>query len=106
VVEGLFTSSNRIRAWVDYPYLSDHTPICLQMGENRIGAAYPFKFNPAWIHEASYDTMVREIWNDLSNQNLDGTRDRLISKLNCLRLHSKTWLREKQNGEKEEMNSI
>jgi hypothetical protein len=31
------------------PFLSDHAPICLQIGEGRFGAGQPFKFNPQWL---------------------------------------------------------
>jgi endonuclease/exonuclease/phosphatase family metal-dependent hydrolase len=33
VVEDLITSSCRYRAWVEFPFISDHAPVLLQLGE-------------------------------------------------------------------------
>jgi hypothetical protein len=63
-VEDVLTTSCRFRAWVEYPFISDHAPIFLQLGEDRTVAAYPFKLNPAWLQDASFDSMVSEVWND------------------------------------------
>jgi hypothetical protein len=37
IAEGLLLPSYCSRAWVNLPFLSDHVPICLQMGEGRYG---------------------------------------------------------------------
>jgi hypothetical protein len=103
VAESVITSSSRICAWVEYPYISDHAPICLQLGEERSEAAYPFKLNPAWLQEVSFDTMVRDVWNDTSHQIHEGAQCRLVRKLNCLKSRTKIWSKEKWNREREEM---
>jgi hypothetical protein len=33
-------------SWVEYPYISDHTPILLQLESGPIHRPHPFKLNP------------------------------------------------------------
>jgi hypothetical protein len=41
ISEELLNPTHRARAWVDLPYLSDHTPICLQIGKGIWEGATP-----------------------------------------------------------------
>jgi endonuclease/exonuclease/phosphatase family metal-dependent hydrolase len=47
MVEDLITSSLRYRAWVEYPFISDHAPVLLQLGDGLSSVAHPFKLNHA-----------------------------------------------------------
>jgi len=47
VVEELITSSCRYRAWVEFPFISDHAPVLLQLGKGISSIAHPFKLNPS-----------------------------------------------------------
>jgi hypothetical protein len=106
VVDGLITSHCRIHAWVDLPYLLDHAPICLQLGEAGDGASYPFKFNPAWLREESFVQLVYSVWTDTSLPILGDLQGSLERKLNCLKEHTKIWLKEKKTKEKAELCSL
>jgi hypothetical protein len=58
VTEDLITPTRMTRAWIDPPYLSDHVPICLQIGKGKLGTKYSFKFNPSWLLEPAFDQRV------------------------------------------------
>jgi endonuclease/exonuclease/phosphatase family metal-dependent hydrolase len=49
VSEDLILSSVRYTSWVDYPYISDHAPVLLQLGNSILIVAHPFKLNLAWL---------------------------------------------------------
>jgi hypothetical protein len=88
-----------------HTYLIMHLFAC-RWGKKEQGLPTLSNLIQTWLHEAPYDTLVRDVWNDTSYQNLEGAQYRLISKLNCLRARSKIWLREKRNRDSEEMASI
>jgi hypothetical protein len=73
VSEDLISSSVRYRSWVEYPYISDHAPVLLQLGNSMSTVAHPFKLNPAWLREDSFSTLVQEVWNDYQLQQEDGS---------------------------------
>jgi hypothetical protein len=64
VVEDLITSSMRYRTWVEYPFMSNHALVLLQLGVGVPVVTHPFKLNPVWLREESFAIMVREVWND------------------------------------------
>jgi hypothetical protein len=49
VSEDLFTTFDRFRTWVEFPYISDHALILLQLGKGFPTVAHPFKFNHNWL---------------------------------------------------------
>jgi endonuclease/exonuclease/phosphatase family metal-dependent hydrolase len=49
--EDLVLSSGIFRSWVDFPFISDHAPILLQLELPPVYKAIPFKFNPVWRTE-------------------------------------------------------
>jgi hypothetical protein len=52
------------RAWVEYPYVSDHAPIFLQLENYITLRAYPFKFLAQWLLEKDFNDMVIKSWKD------------------------------------------
>jgi hypothetical protein len=46
MVEDLITTSCRYRSWVEFPFISDHAPVFLQLGEGLSTIAHPLKINP------------------------------------------------------------
>jgi hypothetical protein len=96
VAEDLITSSLRYRTWVEYPYISDHAPVLLQLGSGMLAVAHPFKLNPAWLREDYFSNMVREVWNDLQFQQVEGAQRRLVERLSLLKSRVKLWSKEKR----------
>jgi hypothetical protein len=60
-VEEVLATSQRYRPWVQFPFLSDHTLICFELGHGFPKVSYPFKFNLGWLGEESFATMVKEV---------------------------------------------
>jgi hypothetical protein len=106
VVEDLITSTMRYRTWVEYPYLSDHAPVFLQLGVGIPTVAYPFKLNPVWLREESFAIMVREVWNDSQLQQVIGAQRRLVGKLSLLKNRVKLWSKEKRLQDHLELGKI
>jgi hypothetical protein len=52
------------RAWVEYPFVSDHAPIFLQLENSIIHKASPFKFHAQWLLEKEFNEMVIKLWKD------------------------------------------
>jgi hypothetical protein len=49
------------RSWVEYPYISDHAPILVQLDLPYTLIFYPFKMNPYWIQDLSFETLVNQL---------------------------------------------
>jgi hypothetical protein len=89
VVENVLSTSCRFLSWVEYPFISDHAPIFLQLGEDRSKVAYPFKRNHAWLREAAFDSLVSEVWKETTLNQQEGVQRRLVTKLACLKAREK-----------------
>jgi hypothetical protein len=64
IYEDLLVSVGIYRSWVEYPFISDHAPIILQLELPPLFKAYPFKLNPLWILDRSFSELVHKLWND------------------------------------------
>jgi hypothetical protein len=64
IVEGLLASSGLSRSWVEYPFISDHAPILIQLENAPLYKAFPFKFNSIWLQEAEFVKLVHLLWKD------------------------------------------
>jgi hypothetical protein len=96
VLEDLISTTVRYRSWADYPYVSDHAPVLLQLGFNINTVAHPFKLKLAWLRDDTFALIVQEVWNDhLVTQEAKAQR-RLVEKLKQLKLRVKTWAKEKK----------
>jgi endonuclease/exonuclease/phosphatase family metal-dependent hydrolase len=62
IAEEILATTQRYRSWVKYPFISDHAPICLELGQGFPKVYYPFKFNLGWIREDSFATLVKDVW--------------------------------------------
>jgi len=58
ISEDLLSSIGVYRAWVEYPYISDHAPIVLQLDSILTFKAFPFQFNPWWSKESLFAELV------------------------------------------------
>jgi exonuclease III len=64
ILEEFLSGVGIYRSWVEYPYISDHAPILLQVELLLIFKAYPFKLNPQWIMDQEFVLMVQALWNN------------------------------------------
>jgi hypothetical protein len=106
ISEDLLKSSHMARAWVDLTYLSDHTPICFQLGKGKSGTSYPFKFNSAWMLETEFDRIVKTVWTDPSLSLPGDAQGNLVRKLKSLRANTINWLKWKKAHETATLNRL
>jgi hypothetical protein len=89
--EVLLALDNRIRTWVDTPFVSDHAPTYLQFGSSTIRIHSPFKLNSCWILEDGFNAIVFAVWNDRKFQSELRIQQRISWKLKQLKLKIKIW---------------
>jgi hypothetical protein len=106
IAEDLLTPSCCYRSWVNLPFISDHASICLQLGTGRFGVGLPFKFNPQWLREASFNSLVKSVWTDSSSLPSDDPQGNLSVKLSRLKSRSILWLKEKKLAEQADLHRI
>jgi exonuclease III len=54
VSEDLLIDVGFYRSWVEFPYISDHAPVLLQLELPPAFKIYPFKFNEQWLNEKEF----------------------------------------------------
>jgi endonuclease/exonuclease/phosphatase family metal-dependent hydrolase len=54
IAESLLLPSYNTRAWVNLPFLSDHAPICLQLGEGRIHKGSTFQIQRTVVEGSDF----------------------------------------------------
>jgi hypothetical protein len=64
VSEDLLLSVGMYRSWVEYPFVSDHALVLLQLENTPLFKAHPFKFNAQWLLDKVYNSLVHKIWSD------------------------------------------
>jgi hypothetical protein len=100
VSEGLLSTVGLSRSWVEYPYVSDHAPILIQLETSPLYKVFPFKFNALWLRELDFVKLVHNVWND-PRFLLEGNKQvRLVWKLKELKIQTKTWIKEVKAREK------
>jgi hypothetical protein len=102
----VLSSSRTYRAWVNLPYISDHAAICLQIGQGRFGARQTFIFNPLWLKEDSFNSLVRSTWADNTRSLPGDPQGNLVNKLTNLKQLSTIWLKEKRKTEQADISRI
>jgi hypothetical protein len=81
---------------VEFPYISDHAPVLLQLRLTERARSSPFKFNPSWLTSADYIELVHSIWSDPIFSSEDNPQNRLVWKLKVLKEKTKSWFHRKQ----------
>jgi hypothetical protein len=64
ISEDILNSVGLYRSWVEYPFVSDHAPVLLQLEITPLYKAYPFKLNSQWLYEKDFNSIVHKVWND------------------------------------------
>lgn len=106
IAESLLLPSYSSRSWNILPFFSDHSSICLQIGEGRGAKGYPFKFNAQWLKEPSFIKLVNSVWSDGSLVIPGDAQGNLFRKLRHLKSLSIIWLKDKKDSEQAKLSSI
>ena len=60
-----------VRQWVGTGGISYHCPIFLEFRGRRRKPPSPFKFNPCWLKEEGFQTLVKEMWTPRPQNSLE-----------------------------------
>jgi hypothetical protein len=86
--KAILNESARYRSWVELPFISDHAPVLFQLDYGFKSVAYPFKFNPALLKDESFGDLVRDVWSNHQDSEVEGAQKRLARKLFKLKIPS------------------
>jgi hypothetical protein len=103
VPERTLSTMGLSRTWVEYPYISDHAPILIQLENALVYKAFPFKFNALWVQESEFKNLVHTIWSDPRFLLEGNCQQRLVWRLKELKLQTKIWSKEVSLKKKESM---
>lgn len=99
VAEGLLSSFVSSSSWVEFPYLSDHAPILLQLIPT-VCRLTPFKFDHNLLTSKNYSAIVHSTWTDPGFRTESNPQSRLIWKLKELKSITIHWEKAKIKEEK------
>jgi exonuclease III len=91
ISEASVSSLGLSRAWVDYPFVSDHAPLLIQFENAPVYKPFPFKFNSLWLQEADFVNLVQNLWSDPRFLSEENSQQRMVWKLKELKFHTKKW---------------
>jgi hypothetical protein len=97
ISEELLSMVGIYRSWVEYPFISDHAPVLLQLEITPLFKAYPFKLNSQWLLDQDFIDMVQNLWNDPKFLCEGGKQRRLVWKLKDLKTSTKQWVKIRNN---------
>jgi hypothetical protein len=89
----LLMNTNLFRSVVVLPFVSDHAPILLQLDSTTHPKAYPFKFNPHWLLDNDFNSLVHELWLDPKYLQEEDIQRRVNRKLKDLKDITKGWVK-------------
>jgi hypothetical protein len=86
----------RFRSWVDIPFVLDHASVIAQFNLQPFPMAFPFKFNPTWLKEEDFASIVKVIWKDPDFLTESDVQHRFVWKLKVLKARIKSWAKQKR----------
>jgi hypothetical protein len=89
--EDLMLSTGIFRSWVEFPFISDHVSILLQLDLLPVYKAIPFKFNSVSRTDKEFYTLVHNLWIDPLYLREPCKHKRLVWKLKDLKKSTKIW---------------
>jgi hypothetical protein len=91
VAEAFLSTSIFPLSWVEFPFVSDHAPILLQLLPPALHRSTPFKFNYHWLLSEDYSDLVHRVWTDRCFLAEVDPQRRLVWKLKVLKSKTKSW---------------
>ena len=81
----------------------DHLPIMLEMKGPNQKPGSPFKFNPAWLKEASYNNLVKATWRSMVGEQGVYLAQSFMDNLNHMKKSTIEWAKEKKIKEEDDL---
>jgi hypothetical protein len=98
IAEELLLGIGVYRSWVEYPFISDHAPILIQLEMPPRYKVFPFKFNPQWLKDQDFHLLVQTLWNESKYLEEEDKQKRLLWKLKDLKDKTKSWQKLRYNS--------
>jgi hypothetical protein len=93
VTSYLLSNTNLFSSVVVLPFVSDHAPILLKLDSTNHPKALSFKFNPHWLLDPDYNSLVQELWMSPKFLQEDDIQRRVNRKLKDLKSLTKGWVK-------------
>eukprot|EP00253_Pinus_taeda_P034625 PITA_34625 len=94
------------RQWVETTGNSDHFPIFLDLSCPPPKPPAPFKFNSSWLEEPSFNSLFKSTWICNSRNHQESKSFLFMENLKCLKKATKSWAKERQKTQNEQMIKI
>jgi len=91
ISDRLISTEDRIRSWVNFPFLLDHAPIIPHLDSSPHKIVYPFKLNSGWLLEEYFNFIVVEVWKDPKYLYEPCVQHRLVWNLKSIKACIKSW---------------
>jgi hypothetical protein len=106
VAESIVSSAMFPSSWVEFPFVSDHAPVLLQLRLQSLHPSPPFKFNHHWLASESYSDLVHLVWRDPHFLSELNPQRRLVWKLKTLKSKSREWFHEQRAVQKSTLTKL
>jgi len=91
IKESILAKFNFHKSWVVNTAILDHFSVVLELSSRHPKIKYPFKFNPVWLGNSSFDDLVRKFWTQCQVDIALNPMNRLVTKLRLLKAEVKIW---------------
>ena len=91
MAEELCEAFYRYISWSYSIGFSDHNAMVMEIDFDSSMVKYPFKFNPIWLEDQSFEAFVKEQWRSLSRSHYPSVMFGLVSKLGKLKIEVQKW---------------
>lgn len=92
--------------WVGEGGDSDYLPILLELNRHPKKPITPFKFNPAWLKEDSYNTLFKETWRPVRSNEPREKYYHCLENIKKLKKATMAWARARKMKEEEDLTQI
>jgi len=96
VTDNLLIQPLHLRQWIGFGGDSDHSPIFFEIFGGPRKPPSPFKFNPTWAQEESFQTLVKECWEPFFVEGGEVAGIQFAAKLKRVKKEAMRWEKEKK----------
>eukprot|EP00253_Pinus_taeda_P035349 PITA_35349 len=104
--EDLITKVPTLRQWVEEVGNSDHFPILLELSFPPPKPPAPFKFNPSWLQDPSFNNIFKKTWIHPDRSAREDKSFLLMENLKRLKKAVISWAKERQKNQNEDLLKI
>ena len=98
--------SRKYRSQIELDIISNHSPICLQVGRGFQEACFPFMFNHSQVWDQDFVDLSHKNWNHIYVSSNLSSSIKFMDSLRDLKEEVSKWKRERKKLLKVELSSI